>query len=42
MLISDCCGMPMDPIQAEHGICPECLDHCETIDTETEDESDES
>ena len=32
---SDCCGAYTD--MTEYGICPECLEHCEFID-EDEDE----
>jgi hypothetical protein len=30
MGVSDCCGANMDAIQAEHGICPRCGEHCES------------
>lgn len=28
---SDCCGVPMTWECAEHGICPQCGEHCEAI-----------
>lgn len=30
-MVSDCCGVEMDPIQVEHGICPQCGEHCEAV-----------
>lgn len=31
---SDCCGEYMTIEEADHGLCPRCHEHCETI-TET-------
>lgn len=39
-MISDCCGVEMDPIQIEHGICPCCGEHCEVVNDEDMDEPD--
>jgi hypothetical protein len=35
MMISECCGASTD--MSEYGLCPECLEHCDFID-EDEDE----
>lgn len=40
MMVSDCCGVEMDPVQIEHGICPRCGEHCEVVDDENMDEPD--
>jgi len=34
-MVSDCCGASTD--MSEYGLCPECLEHCDFID-EDEDE----
>jgi hypothetical protein len=34
-MVSDCCGA--STFMTEYGLCPECLEHCEFID-EDEDE----
>jgi hypothetical protein len=34
-MVSDCCGAYTD--MTEYGLCPDCLEHCEFID-EDEDE----
>ena len=31
LIVSDCCGAEMTPIHAEHGVCPQCGEHCEII-----------
>ena len=33
---SDCCGAYTD--MTEYGICPECLEHCEFIDEDEEEQ----
>jgi hypothetical protein len=30
VIVSYCCGVEMTPLQEEYGICPKCLEHCET------------
>jgi len=30
MVVSNCCGAPLVPIETE--ICSECYEHCEAID----------
>jgi hypothetical protein len=38
MKISDCCGAEMtEPIMEDYGICPECQDHCEWLDYDSDD-----
>jgi len=37
MKVSDCCGSEMtEPIM--DGICPECQDHCEWVDYDSDDD----
>jgi hypothetical protein len=31
---SDCCGAYLSDAHVEHGICPECAEHCEVIKEE--------
>jgi uncharacterized radical SAM superfamily Fe-S cluster-containing enzyme len=39
MKISDCCGTEMtEPIMKDYGICPECQDHCEWVDYDSDDD----
>lgn len=42
MLLSDCCGVPPysngDSDTSDIGICPECHEHCEYINTEDEED----
>jgi hypothetical protein len=39
MKISDCCGAEMTDINIEdYGICPDCKDHCEFIDYDSDDD----
>ena len=37
MLISNCCGEPAGDLY-EYGLCQECKEHCEWIDSEKEDD----
>lgn len=30
-ILSDCCGASLTPASAEHGICPQCGEHCEAV-----------
>jgi hypothetical protein len=39
MKISDCCGTEMtEPIMQDYGICPDCQDHCEWVDYDSDDD----
>ena len=38
---SDCCGAMMTFGQVDHGICPDCLEHCEVIGEEVVEDSGE-
>ena len=31
---SDCCGAYLSDAHVEHGLCPECGDHCDVIKEE--------
>lgn len=32
--VSDCCGSYMTDGHVQHGICPDCAEHCEVIKEE--------
>jgi hypothetical protein len=34
MHVSDCCGVVMNDDNVQHGICPDCLEHCEAVQDE--------
>lgn len=36
MIVSDCCGVEMDGILMDHGICPDCGEHCEAVSYDSE------
>lgn len=38
MIVSDCCGVEMDGIMMDHGICPDCGEHCEAVSYDSEPE----
>jgi hypothetical protein len=39
MKISDCCGIEAtDPLMLDYGICPECKEHCEFEDYDSDDD----
>ena len=39
MKVSDCCGAEMtDPVMEDYGICPDCKDHCEWEDYDSDDD----
>ncbi len=39
MKISDCCGIETtDPLMLDYGICPECKEHCEFEDYDSDDD----
>lgn len=40
MLISDCCGASADGNE-DYGICPDCKEHCEFIEEESDKELEE-
>jgi hypothetical protein len=39
MKVSDCCGAEAtDPVMEDYGICPDCKDHCEFKDYDSDDD----
>ena len=34
--VSECCGATMTGLMIDHGICPDCKEHCEVIDLKEE------
>lgn len=40
MMVSDCCGCEMDGMMMDHGICPDCQEHCEAVSYDDDNEWD--
>lgn len=36
MIFSDCCGVEMNGIQADYGLCPDCGEHCDVVVDDSE------
>ena len=36
--VSGCCSAPMDGEMIDIGMCPECMEHCEAVDLNDDEE----
>ncbi len=33
VIVSDCCNVEMSGVHVDHGLCPRCGEHCESVDS---------
>ncbi len=41
MIVSQCCGAPLDPMFPNDEVCDNCKEHCETCDDEEIEDGDQ-